>query len=162
VTEPVTVPELLRRTLDAQGFSQVDLAEQTGLSPKHINQILQGDIPLSPHCAWLIGYATGVPAEVWLTIQAVHTVWHITQEQPPRGAPIIPKLRRQRDTLRAEAGRLQSRLDSVKQLAVAAHRAAAFQVSLHPDNPELEYIEATCRQLLASLGVEPTVRLEGT
>jgi plasmid maintenance system antidote protein VapI len=113
--EPVTAAELLRLTLDAQGVSQVDLAEATGLSTKHINQILQGDIDLSPHCAWLIGHALGIPAEVWITLQAVHTVWRIAREQPRRGERVMPKLRRQRDEARREADRLRTELADTRQ-----------------------------------------------
>jgi plasmid maintenance system antidote protein VapI len=69
--EPTTIGELLRHTLDAQDMSQAELAKATGLSTKHINQVLQGDIALSPYCAWLIGHELGIRAEVWLTLQVI-------------------------------------------------------------------------------------------
>lgn len=108
------VADLLRLTLDAQGMSQAELAAATGLSTKHINRVLQGVNDMSPHCAWLIGHAIGVPAEVWLTLQAVEQVRRIALKQPPRGEPVVPKLRRQRDEARAEVRQLRRILERLE------------------------------------------------
>ncbi|WP_329447969.1 ImmA/IrrE family metallo-endopeptidase [Streptomyces sp. NBC_01426] len=65
---PQTVPppgETLKETLEALGIPQADLARRTGLSTKHINQVIQGAAPLSPDTALLLERATGVPAAVW-------------------------------------------------------------------------------------------------
>lgn len=107
MSEMTTVPELLRRTLDAQGMTQAELADATGLSTKHINQLLQGDIDLSPRCAWRIGHAIGVPGEVWLTLQALHSIRRAADAEPLRGDPVTPKLRRELGKARAEVKRLR-------------------------------------------------------
>ena len=54
--------ETLRETLDALEMTQVQLATRTGLSLKHINQIIQGVAPLTPDTALLLEKATGVAA----------------------------------------------------------------------------------------------------
>ncbi|MFG3292324.1 ImmA/IrrE family metallo-endopeptidase [Streptomyces sp. NPDC048179] len=65
---PQSVPapgETLKETLEVLGIPQADLARRTGLSTKHINQVIQGTAPLSPDTALLLERATGVPAGLW-------------------------------------------------------------------------------------------------
>ncbi|WP_328493427.1 ImmA/IrrE family metallo-endopeptidase [Streptomyces sp. NBC_00414] len=65
---PQTVPppgETLKETLEVLGIPQADLARRTGLSTKHINQVVQGTAALSPDTALLLERATGVPAGLW-------------------------------------------------------------------------------------------------
>lgn len=66
--------DVLRETLAALGISQAELARQTGLTTKHINRVVAGVAPVSVPVAMAIGDATGIPAEVWLTLDAVHQV----------------------------------------------------------------------------------------
>lgn len=73
MTEPPKHPgELLARVLKTLNRSQVWLAAETGLSTKHINQICSGATHFSPRSAVLLEEATGVAAEVWLTLQMTH------------------------------------------------------------------------------------------
>ncbi|TKA00495.1 HigA family addiction module antitoxin [Actinacidiphila oryziradicis] len=62
--------ETLKETLEELGISQADLARHTGLSTKHVNQIVQGTAALSPETALLLERTTGVPATVWNTLEA--------------------------------------------------------------------------------------------
>ncbi|WP_275558404.1 ImmA/IrrE family metallo-endopeptidase [Streptomyces sp. 5-6(2022)] len=65
---PQSVPppgETLKETLEVLGIPQADLARRTGLSTKHINQVIQGTAALSPDTALLLERATGVPAGLW-------------------------------------------------------------------------------------------------
>ena len=62
--------ETLRETLDALPLSQTDLATRTGLSIKHINQIVSGAAALTHETAIKLERATGVPARVWNTLEA--------------------------------------------------------------------------------------------
>jgi HTH-type transcriptional regulator / antitoxin HigA len=62
--------ETLRETLDALEMTQVQLATRTGLSLKHINQIIQGVAPLTPDTALLLEKATGVEARMWNALEA--------------------------------------------------------------------------------------------
>src|SRR5436190_12993416 len=60
----------LRSTLAEIGMTQADLAARTGLSLKHINQIVQGVAPLTHETALLLEKVTGVPAKVWNALEA--------------------------------------------------------------------------------------------
>ncbi len=62
--------ETLRDTIDALGMTQVDLARRTDLSPKHINQIVQGVAPITPETAIGLEHVTGVPARLWNGLEA--------------------------------------------------------------------------------------------
>lgn len=54
------VGEVLQRELDAEGVSQAWLARQTGLTTKHVNQLIKGHARLSVEVAVRIEMA--VPA----------------------------------------------------------------------------------------------------
>ena len=62
--------ETLRERLDELGMTQADLARRTGLTPKHINQVMQGVTSLSADVAQRLEYATGSPARWWLRLEA--------------------------------------------------------------------------------------------
>lgn len=69
--DQVTSPgETLRETLDALPLSQTDLAVRTGMSIKHINQLVSGTATLSHDTAIRLERATGVPARTWNTLEA--------------------------------------------------------------------------------------------
>jgi plasmid maintenance system antidote protein VapI len=52
------------------GHPQADLARRTGLSTKHINQIVQGSAVLTPKTALLLERAVGIPASLWNQMEA--------------------------------------------------------------------------------------------
>jgi HTH-type transcriptional regulator/antitoxin HigA len=60
----------LRATLTKLGMTQADLAARTGLSLKHINQVVQGVAPLTHETALLLEKVTGVPARIWNALEA--------------------------------------------------------------------------------------------
>jgi HTH-type transcriptional regulator/antitoxin HigA len=62
----------LRSTLGELGLTQVDLAARTGLSLKHINQIVQGIASITPETALLLERATPVSARYWNSMEAVY------------------------------------------------------------------------------------------
>lgn len=71
---PETPPhpgEILKEELDEQQVSQADLARRTGLSTKHVNQIVQGVVALSPDIAVRLERATGISAETWNRLEAI-------------------------------------------------------------------------------------------
>lgn len=66
--KPSTVPapgETLRETLDALDMNQSKLAARTGLTLKHINQIVTGNAAISPETAVALERTTGVSADIW-------------------------------------------------------------------------------------------------
>ncbi len=62
--------ETLRERLEEMGMTQAELATRTGLTPKHINQVLQGVVPLSGEVAQRLEYAVGIPARLWNRLEA--------------------------------------------------------------------------------------------
>lgn len=62
--------QTLRDTLESLDMSQADLARRTGLSSKHINQIVQGVAALTPETALALEHVTGVPARFWNALEA--------------------------------------------------------------------------------------------
>ncbi|WKX01768.1 MULTISPECIES: HigA family addiction module antitoxin [Rhodococcus] len=70
--QPTSVPvpgETLRETLEALEMSQSKLAARTGLTLKHINQIVQGNAAISPDTAVAFERATGVDAQIWNALE---------------------------------------------------------------------------------------------
>ena len=55
----------LRSTLHELGLTQADLAERTGISQKHVNQIIQGVAPITADTALRFERVTNVPARAW-------------------------------------------------------------------------------------------------
>jgi HTH-type transcriptional regulator / antitoxin HigA len=62
--------ETLRELLEEKGLTQRDLARRSGLSPKHVNRLLQGVVPLSPDVAQRLEQVTGTPARLWNRLEA--------------------------------------------------------------------------------------------
>lgn len=62
--------DYLATILQHLGMTQADLAARTGLSTKHINQVVKGAANVSPETATQLEYATEVPAELWAAMDA--------------------------------------------------------------------------------------------
>lgn len=62
--------QTLQETIDALGMDQRELALRTGLSPKHINQIIKGVATISQDTAIRLERVTGVPARMWNNLEA--------------------------------------------------------------------------------------------
>ena len=62
--------ETLRELLEEQGLTQRDLARRADLSPKHVNKLLHGLVPLSADVAVRLERVTGTPARIWNRLEA--------------------------------------------------------------------------------------------
>ena len=62
--------ETLREQLDAINLSQAELASRSGLSAKHVNQIMQGIAPITHETALVLERVTGLPARLWNRLEA--------------------------------------------------------------------------------------------
>jgi HTH-type transcriptional regulator / antitoxin HigA len=62
--------ETLRELLEEHGLSQRELARRADLSPKHVNKLLQGTVPLSADVAMRLERVTGTPARIWNRLEA--------------------------------------------------------------------------------------------
>jgi HTH-type transcriptional regulator/antitoxin HigA len=61
---------MLTNILEDRGLRQSELAERTGMSAKHVNQIIKKSIGISPDVAILLERALGVPADFWIQADA--------------------------------------------------------------------------------------------
>ncbi len=71
--QPTTLPapgETLRETLEELGLTQSNFATRTGLTLKHINQIVRGRAAISPETAVAFERSTDVPATFWNALEA--------------------------------------------------------------------------------------------
>jgi len=78
-TEVLAPGETLRETLETLEMSQTQLAQRTGLSSKHINQIIQGQSSLTHETAIAFERATGVPARFWNSLESQYRD-HVARE----------------------------------------------------------------------------------
>ena len=60
----------LQETASSLGIDQRELASRTGLSAKHVNQIVKGIAPLTQDTAIRLERVTGVPARLWNNLEA--------------------------------------------------------------------------------------------
>ena len=67
VTEP---GETLQETIENLGISQKELADRTGFTAKHINQLISGAKRISPDAALRLEKVTGVPARLWNNLES--------------------------------------------------------------------------------------------
>jgi addiction module HigA family antidote len=59
----------LQETIDALGIDQRELAARTGLSAKHVNQVIKGVAPITQDTAIRLERVTGVPARLWNNLE---------------------------------------------------------------------------------------------
>lgn len=76
--------ETLIEVLAERGMTQSELAARTGLSAKHINQIVKGLAPITPDTALLLESTTGVSARVWSNLEVAYREYESRQEQAER------------------------------------------------------------------------------
>ena len=53
-------------------MSRADLARHTGLSEKHIGQLINGEAPISAETAVRLERATDIPARLWTNMEQVY------------------------------------------------------------------------------------------
>src|SRR5437867_513129 len=63
--------DTLAEVLEERGMTQAELSRRTGLSTKHINQIVAGDASISPETALKLERVTSVPARLWTQLEAL-------------------------------------------------------------------------------------------
>lgn len=62
--------EMIKDEIEYRGLSQRKLAEQMGISPTLLNEILNGKRSVSTEYALLFEAALGIDAEIWIRLQA--------------------------------------------------------------------------------------------
>ena len=59
----------LEEALAESSMSQADLARHTGLSEKHISQLIKGEAPITVDTAVRLERATDIPARLWNNLE---------------------------------------------------------------------------------------------
>ncbi len=68
-SEPIHPGEMIKDEIEYRGLSQRKLAEQMGITPTLLNEILNGKRSVSTEYALLFEAALGIDAEIWLRQQ---------------------------------------------------------------------------------------------
>lgn len=66
----VTPGEMLEYEMEIRGMTQQELVRRTGVTQKHINELLKVKAPISPAMAIKLERALGMPAQYWLNLEA--------------------------------------------------------------------------------------------
>jgi HTH-type transcriptional regulator/antitoxin HigA len=74
--------EILHRYMQEHGIRQADLAERTGLTAKHVNQIVKKSVGITPDVAVLLETALGTPHRFWSQLGANWDM-HISEQKAP-------------------------------------------------------------------------------
>lgn len=77
---------ILRMVLAERGLRQSELAERTGLTAKHINQLIKENIGISSDVAVLLEKALGVDAEYWINADLRHSL-HVSRQRAEARLP---------------------------------------------------------------------------
>jgi HTH-type transcriptional regulator/antitoxin HigA len=62
--------DILEEHRDAAAMTQAELSDRLGLSGKHVNRIIAGEEPITPETALKLESVFGLPAHVWLNLEA--------------------------------------------------------------------------------------------
>lgn len=134
---------VLRKELEARGWTQVDLARVLGRPEQTVSQIIRGKKQITPETALALSDALGTSAELWLNLEARYRLG-VARRQGPDNAvgrrsrlystlPVRDLVRRGWIEETGDIDELESRverflqvsaLDEVPDMAVAARRTA--------------------------------------
>ncbi len=62
--------QILRREIEARGWTQQDLADKMGVATQAIDQIINGRQPIKPEVARQFAAAFGTSSDLWLGLEA--------------------------------------------------------------------------------------------
>jgi len=66
--------------LDPRDISVSDLADATGVSRKHMSQIVNGKVRMEPAIAARLGKILGTGVQIWIDLQAEVDAWDVERE----------------------------------------------------------------------------------
>jgi len=73
--EAFPVTDFLKEEMEARGWSQADLAQIVGKSPRDIHALVNGKVALKPEMATLLGDAFGTGPEYWMNLETSYRAW---------------------------------------------------------------------------------------
>jgi len=69
-SNPIHPGEMIKDELESRGITQKALAKQMDVSYSVLNEILNGKRPVTIHYALMLEAALGIPADIWIRLQA--------------------------------------------------------------------------------------------
>ncbi|MBI9032417.1 HigA family addiction module antidote protein [bacterium] len=69
---PVPPGETLKEYLFNWDMTQKELSERLGISPKHINEIIKGKVPITTETALKLESVLGLPASFWIGLESTY------------------------------------------------------------------------------------------
>ncbi|MBI4590534.1 MAG: HigA family addiction module antidote protein [Candidatus Rokubacteria bacterium] len=114
---PIPPGELLAETLDAMNLSQAELARRMGRPVQAINEIVRGSKEITPETAIQLERVLGVPAHVWLGLEAEyrHTKARLDDRKRLAAEADLPAAKLYRPLVRL--GWLPKTRDKIEQIA---------------------------------------------
>jgi HTH-type transcriptional regulator / antitoxin HigA len=73
--------EILAEALEERGITNSELARRTGLSEKHVSQLVNARVPLSMEVALQLERVLGIPARLWNSLEFNYRAEHRREEQ---------------------------------------------------------------------------------
>lgn len=80
-SEPIHPGNIIKDEIEYRGISQKKLAEQMGVSPTLLNEMLNGKRPISTEYALLFEAALGIDADPLLKMQAEYNMQRIKSDK---------------------------------------------------------------------------------
>lgn len=62
----------IREQLEDRGMSQKEFAERLGMSEKHVSNLINGKVELTPETAFRLEMVLGIPARFWNNLEAIY------------------------------------------------------------------------------------------
>ena len=78
---PIHPGEILKDEIESRGITQKALAEQIGLAPSVLNEVLNGKRAMTIEYALLLYAARGIEADLWINLQMQYNR-HVAQSNP--------------------------------------------------------------------------------
>lgn len=64
--------KIIKDQINDREMTQKDLAVRMEISEKHMSQLINGDVPLTPNIAYRLEMVLGIPAKFWLNYEAIY------------------------------------------------------------------------------------------
>lgn len=90
IARPIAPGAILRRELEARGWTQKDLAEIIGRPPQVITEIVRGTKQITPDTAMELAAALGGPADIWTNLETQYRL-HLARARHSGGKEIAQK-----------------------------------------------------------------------
>lgn len=75
---------LLEMYLEPLGVSITQAADALGVSRKHLSEIVNAKVSVTPDMAARLGVAFGTGPDIWIKLQGQYDIWVLSQTKPPR------------------------------------------------------------------------------